>query len=182
MNTYQPLPISTSGNGIDRCGNVAQYAAPNVVYARACWQSWPIPTQRWGSWQPWGGVPPSGGSACGCGGSAMSSLFAGGAALAAWMIAARLPPASALRQSDEPMPHCRAGVEAAGRRSLGRLPSLRLRRHRRSQRRACSLRPRPSASRPWPWPVPFHRRSRPASCRRSNRHRRPCRNGRGRRD
>ena len=94
---YQPLPRSTSGNGIDRCGNVAQYAAPNVVYARACWPRWPIPTQRWGSWQPWGGVPPSGpGGTCGCGSGfpgAFSSILAGGASMANWMIAAGKPAA-----------------------------------------------------------------------------------------
>lgn len=50
--SYQPLPISTGNVGIDRCGNIEVYAAPNTVHRQVCWPpcSWPIPYQgSWGS-------------------------------------------------------------------------------------------------------------------------------------
>ena len=54
--TYQPLPISTRGVGIDRCGNGHAYAAPSVVQARVNWCNWPIPAQL--PWYPWCGGRP----------------------------------------------------------------------------------------------------------------------------
>lgn len=49
---YQPLPISTGNVGIDRCGNITVYAAPNAVQAPVSWPAcgWPVPYQ--GGWGP----------------------------------------------------------------------------------------------------------------------------------
>lgn len=61
--SYQPLPISTGTVGIDRCGNIEVYAAPNVVRNQVAWGCWPIQCQQPG-WPPgptWGGGYPGGG-------------------------------------------------------------------------------------------------------------------------
>lgn len=75
---YQPLPISTSGNGVDRCGNVYQYAAPGVIEAGVCWPpGWPIPAQ---------GLA---GASYGGSWSNLSALMTQGAAAANWVISMR---------------------------------------------------------------------------------------------
>lgn len=63
---YQPLPISTGTVGIDRCGNIEVYAAPNVVRNRVHWGCWPIQFQGW--WLYQGPFTPPGRGSCGGGG------------------------------------------------------------------------------------------------------------------
>lgn len=81
---YQPLPISTGNVGIDRCGNIAVYAAPNTVHRQVCWpqNGWPIPAQL--PWWPWYGGRGWGGTLGG-----LAEVLKAGAPMAEWMAAAR---------------------------------------------------------------------------------------------
>lgn len=81
---YQPLPISTGNVGIDRCGNIDVYAAPNVVHRQVCWPQggWPVPAQL--PWWPWYGGQGWGGTLGG-----LANVLKAGAPMADWMAAAR---------------------------------------------------------------------------------------------
>lgn len=82
---YQPLPISTGNVGIDRCGNLHYYAAPNVVHRPVHWHRWPVPSQqRIGCGRP--------GCTCGAGFSdSVARVLTAGAPMAQWMTTVAKP-------------------------------------------------------------------------------------------
>lgn len=82
VSDYQPLPISTTANGIDRCGNLHVYAAPASVFRPVHWPAWPIPFQGMLSF-------PGGYSYPGPMINSLTQIMTGGAAAAHWMIQSR---------------------------------------------------------------------------------------------